>query len=147
MGATMLTQTEADTLIAMRKRFEVPRTITMPPGIDETYSLLGEDPRERFLLDLWRGTLRLSKLRLQTRGRTTIVLIRLDVDGAPHTNPDGQRIAGTHIHRYREGFEDKWAEPLDPSDFGNLSDREQVYLDFCRLCTIDDPASLQRELL
>jgi hypothetical protein len=48
----MLTQTEADVLIAMRKRFEVSRTISMPPGVDESHPLIGEDPRERFLLDV-----------------------------------------------------------------------------------------------
>ena len=46
----MLTQAEADALIAMRKCFVSPRSISMPPGIDETHELIGEDKRERFLL-------------------------------------------------------------------------------------------------
>lgn len=143
----MLTQTEADALIAMRKRFETPRTITMPPGLDETHSLIGDDPRERFHLDLWRGTLRLSKLKFQTRGRQIIVLLRVDIGGAPHTNPDGQHIGGTHVHHYREGFEDRWAEPLDPADFTNVSDIDQVYHDFCRVCSIVEIPPFQRELI
>ena len=51
----MLTQSEADTLIAMRKTFLHPRTISLPRGADETHDLIGEDKRELFLLDLWRG--------------------------------------------------------------------------------------------
>ena len=143
----MLTQTEADSLIAMEKRFANPRTITMPAGIDETHDLLGKDLRERFLLDLWRGTLRLSKLKFQTRGRKIFVLLRVDIDGAPHTNPDGQKVGGTHIHRYREGYEDKWAETLDPAEFSNTSSIEQAYRDFCRICSIVEIPMFQPELL
>src|SRR5574340_80017 len=105
----MLTQTEADTLIAMRKIFVNPLIVSIPPSSDQTHELIGDDKREPFLLDLWRGTIRLSKLKLQTRGRKVIVLVRLDVDGAPHTNPDGTKLSGTHLHIYRESYEDRWA--------------------------------------
>ena len=103
----MLTQTEADTLIAMRKSFLNPGTISLPRGTDQTHDLIGEDKREGFLLDLWRGTIRLSKFRYQTRGRKVIVLVRLDIDSAPHTNPDGTQIGRSHLHLYREGYEDR----------------------------------------
>ncbi len=95
----MLTQTEADTLIAMRKTFLHPRTISLPRGADETHDLIGEDKRELFLLDLWRGTIRLSKFRYQTRGRKVIVLVRLDIDGAPTQTPTGPK-SGDHISTY-----------------------------------------------
>lgn len=131
----------------MTKRFERPQTVAMPPGADKTYELVGEDPRERFLLDLWRGTLRLSKLKLQTRGRKIVVLVRVDIDGAPHTNPNGELIGGTHIHRYREGYEDKWAEPLDTAEFSDTSNIEQAYRDFARVCNIVEVPTFQPELL
>lgn len=143
----MLTQTEADTLIAMEKRFEKPRTVLIPLGVDETFDLIGKDVRERFLFDVWRGTFRLTKLKFQTRGRKIIVLVRVDIDGAPHTNPDGQSVGGTHIHRYREGYEDKWAEPLDAAEFANPADIDQTYHDFCRICNIVDVPSFQPELI
>lgn len=143
----MLTQTEADGLIAMRKAFANPRTISLPPGADETHELVGDDKSERFMLDLWRGTLRLSKLKFQTRGRKVIVLVRLDIDGAPHTNPDGQKFGGTHLHRYREGYEDKWASALDPSDFSTPADMRRTFQDFCRYCNIDGIPLFQEGLL
>lgn len=142
----MLTQTEADTLIIMRKRFVNPRLISIPPGTDDTYELVGDDPRERFLLDIWRGMLRLSKYKLQTRARKVIVLVRLDVNGAPHTNPDGQQIDGTHIHLYREGFEDRWAYPVDPREFRNPSDTWSAVEDFCRFCHIEGLPPFQEVL-
>ena len=111
----MLTQAEADQLIRMTKHFiRRPATITIPPGTDDTYELAGADHREAFLPDVWRGTLRLSKLKFQNRVRTAVILVRLDVDGAPHTNPDGAYLTGTHLHLFREGYEDRWAYPLDP---------------------------------
>jgi hypothetical protein len=93
----MLTQAEADQLMNMRKHFiRPPETITIPPGLDETYELAGPDGREVFLLDIWRGTLRISKLKFQNRVRTAVILVRLDVDGAPHTNPDVANLPGTY---------------------------------------------------
>jgi hypothetical protein len=142
----MLTQIEADALIAMRKTFIHPVTISMPSGSDQTYELIGDDDREQFLLDLWRGTLRLSKVRYQTRGRKIIVLVRVEINGAPHTNPDGTRIDGTHIHIYREGFEDKWAYPLDRNNFRNPQNMRECFEDFCRYCNIEVPP-FQEELL
>ncbi len=85
----------------MQKRFVEQVAISMPPGTDQSHKLIGDDGRERFVLDIWRATVRLSKLRYQARGRKVIVLVRLDIDGAPHTNPDGVRIEGSHIHLYR----------------------------------------------
>jgi hypothetical protein len=93
----MLTQAEADQLMNMRKHFiRPPGTITIPPGLDETYELAGPDGREVFWLGIWRGTLHISKLKFQNRVRTAVILVRLDVDGAPHTNPDGANLPGTH---------------------------------------------------
>lgn len=75
----------------MEKQFvRPPASISIPPGADETYELVGQGDRERFQLDVWRGTLRLSKLKLQNRARSVVVLVRLDVGAAPHTNPDGK---------------------------------------------------------
>jgi hypothetical protein len=65
----MLTQTEADQFIQMVKHFvRAPSSITIPPGGDDTYELASLDDRESFLLDIWRGTLRLTKLKFQKPG-------------------------------------------------------------------------------
>ncbi len=133
----MLTQLEANILITMRKTFINRGTILIPPGIDETHELIGDDKREQFLFDLWRGTLRLSKLKFQTRGHKVIVLVRLDIDGAPHTNPDGTELNGSHLHLYQEGYEDKWAVPLSHDDFRSTSNIRQTFEDFCRYCNIE----------
>jgi hypothetical protein len=130
----------------MAKSFISSTPVSILPATDDTHELLGADPHERFLLDLWRGTIKLSKLKFQTRGRKVIVLVRLDIDGAPHTNPDGERLSGTHIHLYREGYEDKWAFPVDGARFGNLADIYQAFQDFCSYCNIRDVPQFQAGL-
>ncbi len=140
----MLTQAEADGLMGMTKHFaRPPATITIPPGTDDTYELAGLDGREEFLVDVWRGMLRLSKLRFQNRVRTAVILVRLDVDGAPHTNPDGVRLPGTHLHLFREGYEDRWAFPVDSGVFTLLSDPGTTFHEFCAFCRIESPPPVQ----
>src|SRR5579871_4590351 len=139
----MLTQAEADLLIAAPKKFVRPFPITIPPGADETHELVSHDNREKFLLDVARGTIRLSKIKLQNRVRTVYVLARLDVDGAPHTNPDGSKVAGTHLHRYREGFGDKWATPVDPTTFSDTSDLRRTFEQFLEYCSVTESPPFQ----
>jgi hypothetical protein len=140
----MLTQAEADQLIAMTKHFmRPPAYISIPSGCDDTFELAGLNNRERFLLDVWRGTIRLSKLRFQNRVQIAIVLLRLDVDGAPHTNPDGVTVTGTHIHVFREGYDDRWAYPVDASKFTLLSDPGTTFGEFCTFCNIETPPPIQ----
>jgi Family of unknown function (DUF6978) len=140
----MLTQAEANQLLQMTKHFvRPPAAIAIPPGFDESFELTGTDDRERFLLDVWRGTLRLTKLKFQNRVRTIIVLARLDVDGAPHTNPDGQKLSGTHLHLFREGYDDKWAQPIDAKTFTLLTDPGTSFQEFCAFCNIQAPPAIQ----
>jgi hypothetical protein len=95
----MLTQAEADALIAMEKRFIQLLPDTLRPGKNQTFELSGyPDTKERFFLDLWRGSIKLTKYRFQNRGRKVVILVRLELNVAPHTNPDGTRIGGTHLH-------------------------------------------------
>ena len=75
--------------------------------------------------------------------RTAIVLVRLDVNGAPHTNPDGEFLSGAHLHLFREGYDDKWAYPVDPKTFTLLSDPSKTFHDFCAYCRIESPPPVQ----
>jgi len=143
----MLKQDEADALFAMRKIFVQTETISFPAGLDKSYELASTDKKEQFFLDISRASIKISKLKFQNRARRAIVLVRLDIDGAPHTNPDGRKIAGSHIHLYREGYEDKWAYPVDAAKFKNLTNPQQVYADFCLFCNIVQPSPTQGALI
>ena len=86
-----LTQAEADALMAMEKHRGTENWTDFPTGGQSSIlPLQSADKREQFLLDLSRGRLDLQKVKMQTRGRQVIVLVRLDLGGAPHRNPDDE---------------------------------------------------------
>ena len=67
------------------------------------------------MFDVTRAQIKLTKATYQNRARQAIILMRLDLDGPPHRNPDETEIPRPHLHIYREGFGDKWAiaEPVE----------------------------------
>lgn len=145
MAETALTQAEATDLIGVEKK----RTDVTPypyPGIGGSINipLTSLDNKEHFLLDIGRGYINLSKVTHQLRARVTIVLVRLDVDGAPHRNPDGEMVPCPHLHIYREGFGTKWAYPVTTSDFTNTADSWITLADVMRYCNVTLPPLIQR---
>lgn len=135
-------QREADALLAAKKNFEAGARVELTPGTGHTYVLESPEP-ESFLLDASRSSIRLTKVSVNHRVRTTTVLARLDLDGPPHRNPDGERIDCPHLHVYREGFETKWAYPLDRFPFTDPTDLVRSFLEFCDFCSIEHPSSVQ----
>ncbi len=72
----------------------------------------------------------------QLRARQVVQLVRLDIGGPDHVNPDGQRMPCPHLHVYREGYGDRWAE-LPPLDrFSDLTDLQTIFRDFSFFCKV-----------
>lgn len=142
-GADMsedLTQSEADALLALRKKYTKLDSILWPnPGAKISVDLVSMDEREAFLLDVSRASIKLERLVLQTRSRVTVVLVRLDIDGPGHRNPDDTEIGCPHIHLYREGYDVKWAFPVPAEHFSDLKNRQKTLADFMRYCSIVQP--------
>jgi hypothetical protein len=142
-----LTQEEANVLIAMEKhRANEDRSDFPMPGQSLTLPLQSPNKREQFLLDLSRARIDLQKVKMQNRGRQVLVLVRLDLGGAPHRNPDGEEISVPHLHLYREGFGDKWAVRLPPDRVRNAADVWMTFEDFLRFCNITQPPYVERGL-
>lgn len=142
-----LTQSEADALFVMEKLAADKEVRTYPrPGEAMTAPLVSPDGREQFLLDVTRGQIGL-KVSHQTRGRRIVVLVRLDLEGARHRNPDGTEIDTPHIHLYKEGYDSKWAHPLPVGVFTDLSDLSHTLDDFMEYCNITRPPVIRRRLL
>ena len=147
MADIILTQAEADALIAMEKHSSDDGHHRFPiRGESLSVPLHSADRRENFLLDLSRGRIDLQKVKMQNRGRQVVVLVRLDLGGAPHRNPDDEEIAAPHLHLYREGFGDRWAVPLPADRFRNPADTWATFEDFLRLCNVTQQPHIQREL-
>lgn len=111
----MLEQWEADHLLGMSKIYSDTETVDLSPGTSIEYQLEDIDGIEYFLLDIRCSSRNIRKVCFQLRTRRTVVLARL-CTGVPHTNPDGQKVQVPHLHRYREGYEDKWAIQVDSFD-------------------------------
>jgi len=131
----MLTQQEAEKLIAMKKLFLGNGTITLNESFNQTIPLISENKQEHFLLDLRQGRIDLKKLIYQNRYDEVIQLVRFESKGV-HENPDGEIIRGAHIHIYKEGYGDKFAFPV--KDFEDVEDVLKALTKFCEFCNIEN---------
>lgn len=147
MSSPELSQTEADALLAMEKIRSEDEIHEFPEqGGSIRLPLTCKEKREQFMLDVTRGRIELKKASFQNRSRQTIILVRLDIFGAPHRNPDGEEVPCPHIHLYREGFADKWAAPIDPLIFTNVDSQWDTLMEFMEFCKIVDPPKIQAGL-
>jgi len=147
MAEIKLTQEEADQLVSMEKhRINENRNVFPVNGQSVTVQLQSVDRRESFLLDLSRGRIDMLKVKMQARGRQVVVLVRIDLGGAPHRNPDGEEVALPHMHVYREGYGDKYAEPLPPELFRDTTDVWTTLEDFFQFCNVTKPPHIDRGL-
>lgn len=128
----MLTQAQADALLQAAKNLINCPAITFPnPGGYLTLDAETTTGTDTFFIDVnRRGKIVVGKCTYLTRYNRTEILLRLDIEGPPHTNPDGQEIPCPHIHIYREGYADKWAYPLHAEIPTNPADLGQVLYDF-----------------
>lgn len=148
MAGHDISQELADALIQMRKVKCTDTTLHYPIKTrTEIIPLQSEDGREQFFLDIHQGQINLKQTTLQNRGRQVIILVRLDLHGPPHKNPDGVIVPCPHLHRYREGYADKWAEPAPEERFSNLADPWTTFLQFLAYCNVVDSNAFTRSLL
>jgi uncharacterized protein DUF6978 len=108
--------------------------------------LISLDKRESFVLDATRAQIKLTKATFQNRARAAIILLRLDLDGPPHRNPDGEEIPCPHLHMYREDYGDKWAIPAPVDGYANTFDLFSKFEAFMLQCNITDPPRIQKGL-
>ncbi len=147
MADINLTQDEADKLIAMEKRsLDTKEWLFPAPGERVAIPLTSVDKRESFMLDVTRAQIKITKAKFQNRARVAIVLMRLDIDGAPHTNPDGEEIPCPHLHIYKEGHGDKWAIAAPTAIYANTLDLFSTCEAFMQHCNITYPPKIEKGL-
>jgi hypothetical protein len=147
MADLTLTQAEADALIAMEKHRANEDQHDFPMAGDSlVLPLQSSDKREQFSLDISRGRIDLLRAKYQNRARQVIGLVRLDLGGRPHRNPDDQELPCPHLHVYKEGYGHKWATPVPVDRFNRISDLYGTLEDFMRFCNITQPPHINRGL-
>ena len=119
----MLTQQEADALLRELKENKYGKL-----------ALVGKDSNTDFIVDVnRRGTLRIEKCTFQERVFGNTPLLRLDIDGPEHQNPDGTILSRNHLHIYREGYEVRWAIDI-PEEFVDPNDLITTLINFLEYC-------------
>lgn len=145
----MLTQVEADRLMSLGKRLRDPGPLVFPlPGDSRSWEAESEGGRELFLIDVNRkGRIKVSRCTYLERYAIVEILLRLDIDGPTHENPDGTEVPTPHLHVYREGFADKWAIPLPSNRFTSVEDLAHTFREFLEYCNVIDIPNIQRGVL
>ena len=107
----MLDQETVDRLLAIPKQLACVATIPFPPmGSSLVLDATDLEEKEQFKIDAQRrGRKKVTKCTYQMRHSQIEILLRVDIDGPPHDNPDGETVLCPHIHIYREGCADRWA--------------------------------------
>ena len=147
MNDFILSQSEADKLLAVEKETLDKTHIKLPDlgGFSEMkfQSCCGKDI---FVLNFTKCSIKLEKKNHNFRFAQNIGLVRLDLNGPPHRNPDGVEIGESHLHLYREGYGLKYACPVPMDKFHNLNDTLETLKDFMTYCNITKKPQLSNGL-
>lgn len=147
MSELILTQKQADALLAMKKITQSDELVSLPDlGGTVDISLYAEEDRKEFILNYTRHSINLSKRNHHFRAHKVIGLARLDLDGPPNRNPDGQEIGPRHLYLYREGFGLKWAFEMPDNKFSNLTDSFITLKEFLIFCNVIKMPNITRGL-
>ncbi|MEW6087508.1 MAG: hypothetical protein AB1498_04330 [bacterium] len=149
-----LSQKDADFFFAMEKiPEEGNKEFNFPcQGEKLVLPFTSKDKRELFLFDITRASIKAEKITYQNRARKSFVLRRLDIEGPSHPNPEvenppldilqsynGVVVVCPHIHIYVEGFNHKWAVPIEL--FLNITNQSfyeimNKFLEYCNVISM-----------
>lgn len=138
----LLTDIEFEKIMKVKKLFIDKKIELTHKNCYNIYNIISQDKKNKFILDVdRRNRIELKKMKLQNRcTNINELLIRVEIDSPPHTNPDSTITSRNHIHIYKEGYGLKWAYNLENFDnkyFKNINDFLNVFTDFCLFCNID----------
>ena len=159
--AHFITQHEADFFFGMEKIPEEEKEYQFPiSGEKLTIPFSSTDKRENFLFDIYRGSIRITKITIQNRVRKAFILRRLDLDGPTHVNPEaeviplsflnpynGKEIPTPHLHIYVEGYGGKWAIPANDIFVTGGKDIFEMMELFFRYCNVKQLPNIIKTLL
>ena len=141
-----MTNLEFKNLLQMKKVF-VKDNVSLPSrGEAGIFDLKSKTTNDKFYLDVdRRGRIEFSKFKIQNRfAGNKLPLVRIDIDSAPHMNPDGSKTSRNHIHIFKEMENDTgnlpWAyslEDFEPINFNrDCINFMEIFSGFCEYCNI-----------
>ena len=80
----------------------------------------------------------LKSITANERANDCFILFRLDIgEDYIHKNPDGKKIIGHHLHKYKEGYGDKYAYSATDFGFTDPTNLVKSLNRFFELCNIE----------
>lgn len=144
-----LSQDEFNHLIKLKKKFQDSDAIELGPHpIEWQKKIVSTESKDTFIMDFRRASIEVKKYTFNKRFRTAVVLLRFDSHGR-HTNPPGtdeKIFNGPHVHLYREGFEDKWAFPVEELGVKDASSMLDVFNQITNYCNIEKIPNVNQSL-
>ena len=129
-----LSLADAERLIRVPKTLPLTLScIEIDLGMNADWDLEGEGEGLRLIVSQSRRNPNHAKYQLMADN--SIVLVRFEIEGPPHTNPDGQVVPCPHLHRFCEESPDAWAEPASGM-FGDPKDLVACLAAFLAYCNI-----------
>lgn len=130
----LLTQKEADYYINVLKSLKHRGTIIKFPSPTEHIIIEAESNNNnkdlfKFYINR-KGKYNIKKCTYMSRYKNTHDLLRIDIEGPAHDNPDGTTIECPHIHIYKEGYNLSWAYPLPQIIKTDPENLLQILIDF-----------------
>lgn len=121
-----LTDAEAKLLIELEK-IATDKRVDIPSNSQKVHlNLSSAKEKDDNIMRIYikRGKRNINKCSFNVVYNKSITLLRLDIEpGRIHQNPDGKDVPNPHLHIYREGYDDRYAEPLPEcfADTANLA--------------------------
>lgn len=148
MTSTKLSQAEADRLLNMIKRGLVPEMNFPSRGESTEFNVIGDSRQDVFAVRIYRGKINRLKYNMNARiVRNGVPLLELHINPSnQHTNPDGEKITGSHWHIYSEEYGRLWAFPAESLESDQFVGNTISFLE--RFHVVERPAiHLQLELI
>lgn len=131
MSNLKMSQAEAERLLQMLKR-SLAKQVDFPvKGEKEEFRVIGDSKRDDFTINIYRGKINNSKYNIGARiTKQGILLLELHTNPTNiHTNPDGEKIVGTHWHIYTEDHGRAYAVAAEDINSENFIDTTMRFLD------------------
>lgn len=143
-----LTQEEADKLLNMLKTALIEEINFPSKGASFEFDIQGDSKKDIFTAKIYRGKINRFKYELGARiKKDGIMLLELHINpGNIHTNPDGQKLIGSHWHIYSEKYGRAYAFPAENIQSDDFVKNTKLFLENFHLVEIPH-INFQMELL
>lgn len=140
-----ITEEEAKRLIEMAKHSLALKANFPHIGKTEEFSVIGDSKKDVFTINIFRGSINKYKYNMGARIKINgIMLLELHINPSNvHTNPDGEKIIGSHWHIYTEKYGRGFAFPAANIDNKNFVKNTIDFL--IRFNVIDKPEVCYQE--